>query len=139
MKTYTAKIHCSTRGDTDIIDLTPQLHMEVKSSQIQTGLATIFTPSSTSAITTIEYETGCLDDLKRMFERIAPEQQNYQHNARWGDGNGHSHIRAALVGPSVSIPVVDGKLLLGTWQQVILVDFDNRPRQRVLAFQILGE
>lgn len=139
MKVYTAKIHCSSKGNTDIVDLTPQLLKEVKTSLILTGLASIFTPSSTSGITTIEYESGCLDDLKLMFDRIAPEHQIYKHNARWGDGNGHSHIRAALLGPSVSIPVIDGKLFLGTWQQVILVDFDNRPRQRALAVQILGE
>jgi secondary thiamine-phosphate synthase enzyme len=103
------------------------------------GIVTVFCPSSTSALTTIEYEPGCLNDLRRLFDEILSPNREYAHNARWGDGNGYSHARAALLGASLTIPFVDGSLTLGTWQQVIYVDFDTHPRQRELVVQIIGE
>ena len=108
-------------------------------SGIKSGVVTIFCPSSTSALTTIEYESGVLQDLKRLFDQTVPLEQNYQHNLRWGDGNGHSHVRAALLGPSLSVPFVNGSLTLGTWQQIVYVDFDNRPRRRELVVQVMGD
>jgi secondary thiamine-phosphate synthase enzyme len=99
----------------------------------------VFSPSATSALSTIEYESGCLSDLRRLFDELADPRRDYAHNARWGDGNGHSHVRAALLKPSLTIPFVDRSLTLGTWQQIIFVDFDNRPRQRRLVVQIIGE
>jgi secondary thiamine-phosphate synthase enzyme len=100
---------------------------------------TIFCPSSTSGLTTIEYESGALSDLKRLFDEIIPPDREYAHNARWGDGNGHSHVRASLLGASLTIPFVEGRLTLGTWQQIIYIDFDNRPRKRELILQLIGE
>ena len=100
---------------------------------------TLFTPSSTSALTTIEFESGALDDLRRALDQIAPPDADYKHNLRWGDHNGHSHLRAALLGPSLSIPVVEGRLTLGTWQQILFIDFDERPRSRRLMVQLIGD
>jgi secondary thiamine-phosphate synthase enzyme len=108
-------------------------------SGLQDGVLVVFSPSSTSSVTTIEYEPGCLSDLQRLFDEIAPSQRPYAHDARWGDGNGFSHIRAALLGPSLSIPFRAGKLILGTWQQIIFVDFDNRSRRREIIVQMVGE
>jgi len=108
-------------------------------SGLQHGIATIFCPSSTSGVTTIEYESGCLHDLQRLFDEIVNPDRHYAHDARWHDGNGHSHVRAALLGPSLTVPFVNGKLTLGTWQQVIFVDFDNRARRRELVVQLIGE
>jgi len=100
---------------------------------------TLFIPGSTAALTTIEYERGVINDLKKAIERMAPEDLYYEHNERWGDGNGYSHVRSALLGPSLHIPVIDGKLTLGTWQQIVLLDFDNRPRKRQIIMQTLGD
>jgi secondary thiamine-phosphate synthase enzyme len=120
-------------------DLTPQVRRLVDASMINSGTVTIFTPSSTSAITTIEYESGALDDLRKAMDEVAPPDRDYRHNLRWGDGNGHSHLRAALLGPSLTIPVIDGGLTLGTWQQILFIDFDVRSRKRRLVVQIVGE
>ena len=109
------------------------------SSGLSSGVVTIFCPSSTSGLTTIEYEPGALSDLKRLLDQLAPPEQNYAHNARWGDGNGHSHLRAALIGPSLAVPFAQGRLTLGTWQQIIYIDFYNRARQRELVVQVMGE
>ena len=111
----------------------------IRESGLNAGIVTIFCNSSTSALTTIEYESGALSDLKRLFDEIADPQREYQHNLRWHDGNGHSHVRAALLGPSLTVPFVAGELTLGTWQQILYVDFDNRSRQRRLVVQIMGE
>jgi secondary thiamine-phosphate synthase enzyme len=135
----TGSIEVRTRGNADVLDITDQLVQVLSTSEIRNGTVTIFCPSSTSAPTTIEYESGCVSDLRRLFDEIIPQDREYAHNARWGDGNGHSHIRAALLGPSLTIPFVQGSLTLGTWQQVIYVDFDVRPRQRELVLQIIGE
>ncbi|MCX7977068.1 MAG: secondary thiamine-phosphate synthase enzyme YjbQ [Bellilinea sp.] len=139
MKIYASEIEIATRGNTDIVDITGKVAEIIRSADIKTGICLLFTPSSTSGLTTIEYESGCLQDLKRVFERLAPSTDDYAHNARWGDGNGHSHVRAALLGASVTIPIENHQLLLGTWQQIILVDFDIRPRRRRIKVQVLGE
>jgi secondary thiamine-phosphate synthase enzyme len=135
----TTIISLSTRGNADILDITDEIMGAVSKSGIQAGTATVFCPSSTSGVTTIEYESGALNDLRRLFDEIVPPDREYAHNARWGDGNGHSHVRAALIGASLTIPVVKGGLTLGTWQQIIYVDFDVRPRQRELVLQVIGE
>jgi secondary thiamine-phosphate synthase enzyme len=111
----------------------------VAGSELSGGIVTLFTPSATSGLTTIEYESGCISDLRRLFDEIVNPQRHYDHNARWGDGNGHSHVRAALLGPSLTVPFVNGRLTLGTWQQIIFIDFDNRARRRRLVVQIMGE
>ncbi|MDL1910248.1 YjbQ family protein [Chloroflexi bacterium CFX6] len=139
MPIKTLSIKLSTRGNADVHDITDQVAAQVLQSGLKNGTATVFCPSSTSAVTTIEYESGALSDLKRLFDEIIPPNREYAHNARWGDGNGHSHVRASLLGPSLTIPFVNGELTLGTWQQVIYVDFDNRPRRRELVVQLIGE
>ena len=139
MTVKTATVHVETRGNTDILDITNDVLEAVLQTGISNGIANVFSPSATSAITTIEYENGCLKDLKRLFDEIIDPTREYAHNARWGDGNGHSHVRAALLGPSFTVPVVDGRLTLGTWQQIIFVDFDIRPRRRKLIVQVIGD
>jgi secondary thiamine-phosphate synthase enzyme len=139
MTIKTFSISLNTRGNADIHDITNKIAGLVADSGLKDGTVTVFCPSSTSGLTTIEYESGALSDLRRLFDEIVPQNREYAHNARWHDGNGHSHVRAALLGPSITIPFVDGGLTLGTWQQVIYVDFDNRPRQRQLVVQIIGE
>lgn len=139
MTVKSSSIQLSTRGDADIHDITEQVAQQVGQSGLKDGTVTIFCPSSTSALTTIEFENGALSDLKRLFNEIIPPNREYAHNARWGDGNGHSHLRAALLGPSLTVPFVNGGLTLGTWQQIIYVDFDNRPRRRELILQMIGE
>ncbi len=139
MKIYAREVEIDTHGNTDVVDLTGKVEEIIRSAEIDSGICVLFTPSSTSGLTTIEYEPGCLQDLKRVFEKIAPSSENYAHNARWGDGNGHSHIRAALLGASLTIPVKNRQLTLGTWQQIILVDFDIRPRRRRVQVQLMGE
>ena len=139
MTVISSSIQLSTRGNTDIHDITDQVASQVAQSGLKNGLVTIFCPSSTSGVTTIEYEPGAVNDLKRLFDEIVPPNREYAHNARWGDGNGHSHVRASLLGPSLSIPFVNGQLTLGTWQQIIFVDFDNKHRGRELILQVIGE
>ena len=139
MPVKTTSLSISTHGNADIHDITDQINGTVSKSGLTSGTITVFCPSSTSALTTIEHESGALSDLRRLFDEIIPENREYAHNARWHDGNGHSHIRAALLGPSLTIPFVDGRLTLGTWQQVIYVDFDTGPRQRKLVVQLIGE
>lgn len=139
MMVRTDSITLQTRGNADIQDLTDAVEKILAGCGLRSGIVTLFCPSSTSALTTIEYESGCLSDLRRLFDEIVDPKRDYAHNARWGDGNGHSHIRAALLGASLTVPFVDGRLTLGTWQQVIFIDFDNRPRRRDLVVQIIGE
>lgn len=127
----------STAG-TDVFDITERVREKVLESGIQNGLALAFVPGSTAALTTIEYERGAVRDLVDAIERIAPQSQKYRHDERWGDGNGYAHVRAALLGPSLTVPVVAGQLALGTWQQMVLVDFDNRPRKRRILIQVSG-
>jgi secondary thiamine-phosphate synthase enzyme len=135
----TASLVLNTHGNADMINITDRVSGAVQASGLKSGIITVFCPSSTSALTTIEYEPGCLNDLRRLFDEILSPNREYAHNARWGDGNGYSHARAALLGASLTIPFVDGSLTLGTWQQVIYVDFDTHPRQRELVVQIIGE
>ena len=135
----THNISLSTSGNGDIKDITPAVARELRESGLRGGTVTIFCPSATSALTTIEFEDGCVQDLQRLLDEIIPPDQHYAHNARWGDGNGHSHVRAALMGPSLTVPFTDGQLTLGTWQQIIFVDFDNRARERTLIVQIMGD
>lgn len=135
----TDTIQLSSRGDSDVIDISPHVQEILNKSKIREGVITIFVPGSTGALTTIEYESGAVSDLKNLLDKIIPQRQNYNHNLRWGDGNGHSHLRAALLGPSLSVPVVDSTMTLGTWQQIIFIDCDNRPRQRKIIVQIMGE
>lgn len=139
MKVITEHLALSTRGEAEMQDITPQVAALLQASKLQAGILTLFCPGSTGALTTIEYEDGALADLRRLFDEIASPQQAYQHNQRWGDGNGHSHVRSALLGPSLTVPFTKGALTLGTWQQIIFIDFDNRPRQRRLVVQIMGE
>lgn len=139
MTVKSLSIQLSTGGDADIHDITDQVARQVAQCGIKSGTVTVFCPSSTSALTTIEFESGALTDLRRLFEEIVPQNREYAHNARWHDGNGHSHVRAALLGPSLTIPFVNGELTLGTWQQLIYVDFDNKPRRRELILQVMGE
>lgn len=139
MTVKTSSIRLETRGNADISDITRSVKTAVKESNMDSGIVTVFCPSSTSALTTIEYESGCLEDLRRLFDEIIDPNRSYAHNARWGDGNGHSHIRAALLGASFSVPFVHTDLTLGTWQQIIYIDFDTRPRHRELVVQIIGE
>ena len=139
MPVITSSIHLETRGNTDILDITDQVQVALNQSALHSGILTVFSASSTSALTTIEYESGALSDLRRLMDEIIPANQHYAHNARWGDGNGHSHVRAALLGPSLTVPFVRGHLTLGTWQQIIFIDFDNRSRRRELIVQIIGE
>jgi secondary thiamine-phosphate synthase enzyme len=139
MTVKTISLTLNTQGNADIQDISEAVENAVAQSGLKNGTATVFCPSSTSAVTTIEYESGCLSDLRRLFNEVADPRQAYAHNARWGDGNGHSHVRAALLGPSLTVPFVEGQLTLGTWQQVVYVDFDVRPRQRQLVVQVMGE
>jgi secondary thiamine-phosphate synthase enzyme len=135
----TETISINTKGFCDIIDINSQVLSIVKRSLIANGLVTIFCPGSTGSITTIEYESGVLQDLKDALERIAPSDIPYEHNERWGDGNGFSHVRAALMKPSLTVPLVKGKLTLGTWQQIVFIDFDNRGRHRDIVVQIISD
>ena len=135
----TSTLSFSTSGDTDIIDMTRQVSEKVVTAGIEEGYVHLFVPGSTASITTIEYERGAVSDLKEAIERLAPEDKYYRHNERWGDGNGHAHVRASLLGPSLTIPVINGRLALGTWQQVVFIDFDNHPRERRVIMQLAGK
>jgi len=128
-----------TSGFCDAVDLTGHVQNAVRASGLSAGLATIFIAGSTAGITTIEYESGVIEDLRKVIEELVPEDREYLHNLRWQDGNGFSHVRAALFKPDLTVPFSQGKLLLGTWQQIVLLDFDNRPRNRKVLVQILGE
>ena len=139
MTVVTKSIKLNTRGNTDVIDITNQVSVILSEVGLNNGIVIVFCPSSTSAVTTIEFEEGCVSDLRRLFDEIVNPTRNYAHNAAWGDGNGHSHVRAAVLGASFTVPFVNGKLTLGTWQQIIYVDFDIHPRRRELVIQIMGE
>jgi len=137
--TFTEIISINTKGFSDIIDITPNVLSCVEQAGISSGLVTLFCPGSTGTLTTIEYEPGVLRDLQEALEKITPSDIPYHHDKRWGDGNGFSHVRAALMKPSLSIPIIDGKPTLGTWQQIVFIDFDNRARSRNIVVQIIGE
>jgi len=135
----TDHVELSTQGFCDFHNITEAVGQAVKASGLRNGLATVFTPSATSTITTVEYEDGMLADFEAFLERVAAQAWSYKHNERYQDGNGFSHVRSALLGPSVTVPFVDGQLTLGTWQEIAFIDFDNRPRERRLVIQIIGE
>jgi secondary thiamine-phosphate synthase enzyme len=135
----TRKISLSTRGECDIIDITPQVAEQISQSGINNGVVTIFVAGSTAGVTTIEFEPGLVSDLEGMWQRIAPNNIPYDHDRRWGDGNGYSHVRASLLGASLVVPFSNQRLTLGTWQQIVLADFDNRPRSREVTLQIMGD
>jgi len=135
----TKRIELQTKGECDIIDITPQVEQEVAEAGINSGTVTLFIAGSTAGISTIEFESGLLADFQGMWQRNVPKNIPYNHDRRWGDGNGYSHVRASLLGASLVVPFNDKRLTLGTWQQIVLVDFDNRPRSRQVMLQIMGE
>ncbi len=139
MKIATDYISVSTRGNTDIIDITEQAAALLNKTELQQGMALFFVSGSTAGLSTIEFEPGLLKDLPEAFEKLAPAGKRYHHDSTWGDGNGSAHVRAALLGASLVVPFKDGRLLLGTWQQIVLIDFDNRPRRREIVMQLTGE
>ena len=136
---HSETISLNTKGFCDILDITRHVVAVIDRSRIENGLVTVFCPGSTGAVTTIEYESGVLKDLQKAIEKIVPSNLPYDHDRRWGDGNGFSHVRAALMKPSLSIPLAKGRLTLGTWQQIVFIDFDNRKRERNLFVHILGD
>jgi len=133
------KFNISTKGFNDIIDITSRVSKIVKESNVKDGICLVFVAHSTCAIATIEYEEGAIEDLKRALEIIAPMNENYEHCKKWGDCNGYAHVRAALMKPSLVVPIENGKLILGTWQQIVLIDFDNRPREREIIIKVIGK
>jgi secondary thiamine-phosphate synthase enzyme len=136
---YTGEINLRTQADGEIIDISAKVQKQLTDSGITGGIVTVFVQHSTCGITTVEYESGLIEDLGKLWERIAPKNIPYAHDAHWGDGNGYAHVRASLLGASLTVPFTDKKLALGTWQQIILVDFDNRPRSRTVIVQVMGE
>ena len=132
------KINIETRGHYDFIDITDRVSRIIEKSGVRDGIAIIFVPGSTAAITTMEYESGVIEDLKELFEKLAPEKADYKHHQRWGDRNGAAHMKSALVGPDLCVPIENGRLLLGTWQQIVLIDFDERPRNREIIVKVVA-
>lgn len=139
MKVVSDTIKLQTQGEGDMIDMTSQLSNIVKESKIKNGTVTIFVSGSTAAVTTIEYESGLIHDFPEMLSRIVPKNLEYEHDNTWHDGNGHSHVRSSLIGPNITIPIIHGKLTLGTWQQVVLLEMDTRSRNRTVILQIMGQ
>jgi secondary thiamine-phosphate synthase enzyme len=139
IKIQTKKLSEKTSGFCDIIDITAKVREHIEKEKIQSGLVTLFVSGSTAALTTVEHEAGLVRDLKEFVEKLIPSDRRYHHDDRWGDDNGFSHLRASLFGPSLAIPIENGRPLLGTWQQVVLLDFDNRPRTREIIVQLIGE
>lgn len=135
----TKTIQVKSKGEPDIIDITDQTAQIIEESKIENGLVTIFVSGSTAAVTTIEYEPGLRSDFPEMLERIAPKDLQYKHDNTWHDGNGHSHVRASLIGPSLTVPIIDGKMALGTWQQIVLLELDTGPRSRNIILQLIGD
>ena len=139
MTVITKQLSIHTTGEGDISDITSKVSKAVAETTLKNGIVTVFVPGSTGALTTIEYETGLLKDLPDALERVAPKDFGYEHEKRWHDGNGHSHVRASIIGPSLTVPFVNGRLTLGTWQQIIFMELDVRSRVRNLVIQIMGE
>ena len=139
MTVITKIAQIETRGENDVIDITGQTSKALEESKMEDGIVTVFISGSTAAITTIEYEPGLIQDFPSMLSRIVPKDIEYQHDNTWHDGNGHSHVKASLIGPSMTIPFKDGNLMLGTWQQIVLLETDTRPRERKIILQIIGE
>jgi len=136
---YSETISVSTKGETDIINITDDVSKIVEKSGMKNGIGCVFVPGATGAITTIEYEPGLLQDLPKALERLFPKNIEYKHHETWHDGNGHSHVRASIIGPSLAVPIKNGKLILGTWQQIVFVELDVRKRKREIIVQIVGD
>ena len=132
-------IRLKTSARDEIIDITGKVQEVVSESKLKSGLACVFVAGSTAAVTTVEYEPGLVADMHEALDRLYPKDKDYEHHQRWGDGNGFSHVRAALIGPSLTVPLIDGGLALGTWQQIVFIDFDNRKRKRSIQVQVVGE
>jgi secondary thiamine-phosphate synthase enzyme len=139
MAVFSYEFQLSTKGWNDVHDITRKVSSFISSIKIKNGIVTVFIPGSTAGITTIEYEPGVVEDLKSAIDRLIPKEMHYNHDVRWGDGNGFAHVRASMLGPSISIPMVEGQLQLGTWQQIVVIDFDNRPRTRKICVITVGE
>jgi secondary thiamine-phosphate synthase enzyme len=139
MTVLTKTIQIRSKGEVDIIDITDQASKAIEESKIENGIITVFVSGSTAAVTTIEYEPGLKYDFPEMLSRVAPKDIEYKHDNTWHDGNGHSHVRASLIGPSLTIPIVGGNMSLGTWQQIVLLEMDTRPRNRNVILQLIGE
>jgi secondary thiamine-phosphate synthase enzyme len=135
----TKELHLNSQGNYDVQDITSQVEEAVRDSGLEAGIVTVFCPGSTGGLTTIEYESGVIYDLGQVLDEIAPPDRDYRHHLRWHDDNGHSHVRAALIGPSLTVPFVDGRLTLGTWQQIVFLDLDTQARSRRLVLQLMGE
>ncbi len=139
MPVKSGSIKIDTKGKDEVVDITSKVAELISTSKIKSGLVNVFVSGSTASVTTIEYEPGLVRDIKVLGERLAPSGEEYSHNATWGDGNGHSHIRASVIGPSLTVPFENGKMKLGTWQQIVVIDHDTRARSRDIAVQIIGE
>lgn len=139
MGVYYKEINIETNGEVDIIDITDDVQKIVSESKMKDGIACIFVPGSTGTLTTIEYEPGLMKDLPRTLQKIAPKGEHYDHHETWHDDNGHSHVRASLMGPSITVPMKDGRLIHGTWQQIVFVELDTSPRNRKIIVQLVGE
>ncbi len=139
MSVITRNIEIKTMGENDIVDITEKASKAVKESNMENGIVTVFVAGSTAAITTMEYEPGLREDFPKMLSRVAPKGIEYEHDNTWHDGNGHSHVRASLVGPSLTIPFKEGQIMLGTWQQIVLLEMDTGPRDRMVILQMMGD
>lgn len=139
MAVFSSEFQLSTKGWNDVHDITRKVSSFISSTKIKNGIVTVFIPGSTAGITSIEYEPGVVEDLKSAIDRLIPKEMHYNHDSQWGDGNGFAHVRASMLGPSISIPMVEGQLQLGTWQQIVVIDFDNRPRSRKICVIMVGE
>jgi secondary thiamine-phosphate synthase enzyme len=139
VKVVTRRVLISTKGEGDVVDITGDVQDAVKDVDLLSGIATVFVSGSTAAITTLEFERGLVSDLSYALDRISPKDVEYEHHKAWNDDNGRSHIKAAIVGPSLTVPFSDGRLVVGTWQQVVLVELDTRPRDRAIVIQVMGE
>ncbi len=139
MAVITRYFQIKSNGENDIIDITERTSEAIKDAKLENGIVTVFVVGSTAAITTIEYESGLREDFPKMLSRVAPKDIEYKHDNTWHDGNGHSHVRSSLIGPSITIPFIGGQLMLGTWQQIVLIEMDTRPRERKIILQIVGE
>ncbi len=139
MTVSTYHLEYRTKASDEILDITHDVQRAVEGSGVGDGLACVFVVGSTAAVTTVEHEPGLVADLRSAMDRLYPKGEDYEHHRRWGDGNGHSHVRASMIGPSLTVPVVDGSLLLGTWQQIVLMELDNKPRSRKITVQVVGE
>jgi secondary thiamine-phosphate synthase enzyme len=139
MAVFTKTLTFQTKGSDDMVDVTMRVQDVLSDSGLTKGIVTVFVPGSTASVTTIEYEPGLIKDFPRAMEKLAPTGAHYDHDARWGDGNGNAHVRASTIGPGLVVPFENGRMLLGTWQQIVFIDFDNRPRARSLIVQVMGE